>query len=273
MKLLVKISLVILILIKLIGAIAHHSSIVYGDKMYLFGGSQNTPSPSYFYTLDLRSYKWEVVNSRGEVPERRDDHTAIFYDNSMVIFGGFIEGAERTNSLYRYYFKDNKWEKIQVLCSDRPSPRAGHSAVMNSDSMVVFGGRDEEAKSNELWLFSLSSYKWEYVDTEDKPVGRSGHSAQIYRDLMIVFGGIFEVTKELDDMYIFDMKNRRWILFFEEVSSPMKALSSVEGDSPKSKKSRKFESYKVDRAPQSVNTSLWGGIQQMHSPNGKMSVN
>jgi len=35
--------------------------------------------------------------------------------------------------------------------------------------------------------------------------------------MMLVFGGIYEVTKELDDMFLFDFRNKRWILFFEEI--------------------------------------------------------
>jgi hypothetical protein len=54
------------------------------------------------------------------------------------------------------------------------------------------------------------------------PLTRSGHSASIYKEFMVIFGGIHEVTKELDDLYIFDFKNKRWIELFEEVSSPMK---------------------------------------------------
>lgn len=38
---------------------------------------------------------------------------------------------------------------------------------------------------------------------------------------MLVFGGIFEVTKELNDMHLFDMRQKRWIQFFEETGSPM----------------------------------------------------
>jgi hypothetical protein len=45
---------------------------------------------------------------------------------------------------------------------------------------------------------------------------RSGHSACLYKDMMLVFGGMFEVTKELDDMHLFDFRNKRWITFFEE---------------------------------------------------------
>lgn len=43
------------------------------------------------------------------------------------------------------------------------------------------------------------------------PLARSGHSAAVYKDFMLVFGGIHEVTKELDDMLIYDFKNNWWI--------------------------------------------------------------
>lgn len=32
----------------------------------------------------------------------------------------------------------------------------------------------------------------------------------------MIFGGIEEVTKELDDMWIFDLNHRRWHMMFEE---------------------------------------------------------
>jgi len=39
---------------------------------------------------------------------------------------------------------------------------------------------------------------------------------------LIIFGGIHEVTKELNDMHLYDIKNKRWINFFEELNSPDK---------------------------------------------------
>lgn len=42
---------------------------------------------------------------------------------------------------------------------------------------------------------------------------------------MLVFGGIHEVTKELDDLHVFDFKNLRWIELFEEQISPLKRKS------------------------------------------------
>jgi len=54
---------------------------------------------------------------------------------------------------------------------------------------------------------------------------RSGHSCEIYDNYMIVFGGIFEITKELNDVHLFDFKKSRWITLFEETSSPRKVFN------------------------------------------------
>ncbi len=65
----------------------------------------------------------------------------------------------RSNELYRYYFKENKWEIIQPMGTTLPPKRAGHSAVIFGDSLVIFGGKDEDNnKLNDLWEFNLNNY-------------------------------------------------------------------------------------------------------------------
>lgn len=60
----------------------------------------------------------------------------------MIVFGGFTSIGERTNDIYKYTFKDFKWEKIVIRGKEYPSPRSGHSAVIFEDSMFIFGGKD-----------------------------------------------------------------------------------------------------------------------------------
>mmetsp|Transcript_11670 Transcript_11670/g.11589 ORF Transcript_11670/g.11589 Transcript_11670/m.11589 type:complete len:172 (+) Transcript_11670:112-627(+) len=159
---------------------------------------------------------------RGDIPNNRDEHTANVYENSMIVFGGFSNG-ERTNEIYRYYFKENKWEYVKPLSNFHPPARAGHSAVIFHDNLVVFGGKDEDNnKLNDTWEFNLTNYQWSECKVSETPLPRSGHSACIYKDFMVVFGGIYEITKELDDMIIYDFTNTRWLQFFEEVNSPDK---------------------------------------------------
>lgn len=88
--------------------------------------------------------------------------------------------------------------------------------------MYIFGGKDDDNKLNDLWEFNLKTLKWTLIQAFDPPMARSGHSACLYKEMMIVFGGIFEVTKELDDLILFDFKKKLWITLLEENSSPMK---------------------------------------------------
>lgn len=79
------------------GCLAHHSSVVFGDKMYLFGGSNLETENKKFYTLDINSLRWEVVKPKAgnEVLSlSRDEHTTVVYENegSMIVFGGFLQG-------------------------------------------------------------------------------------------------------------------------------------------------------------------------------------
>ena len=39
---------------------------------------------------------------------------------------------------------------------------------------------------------------------------------------MVIYGGIFEVTKELNDMHVFDMEEEIWTCLFEELNSTVK---------------------------------------------------
>ena len=64
------------------------------------------------------------------------------------------------------------------------------------------------------------------VDQEHTvPTARSGHSAILYEGFMGIFGGIFEVTKELNDLHLYDIANNRWICLFNEKTEPVTAQS------------------------------------------------
>ena len=46
---------------------------------------------------------------------------------------------------------------------------------------------------------------------------------------MIIYGGIFFVTRELNDMHVFDMKKERWLCLFEQLNSPAKSSMQPPG--------------------------------------------
>ena len=78
-----------------------------------------------------------------------------------MIFGGFVQG-QRTNDIYKYCFKENKWSQVEVRGQAMPCARSGHSAVLYGTSqMVIFGGKDDENnKLDDIWEFDFDTFRW-----------------------------------------------------------------------------------------------------------------
>jgi N-acetylneuraminic acid mutarotase len=94
--------------------------------------------------------------------------------------------------------------------------------------LYVFGGKDEENnKLKDFWRLDLGQGVWSEIISNDnsEPLERSGHSCDVYGNYMILFGGIYEITKELNDFYMFDFKKNVWLTLFEESVSPKKVMN------------------------------------------------
>ena len=72
--------------------------------------------------------------------------------------------------------------------------------------MYIFGGKDEDnEKLKDFWRYDFKTKAWEQLECDHPDVSsRSGHSACVYQHYMIIFAGIHEVTKELDDMAVYN---------------------------------------------------------------------
>ena len=186
--------------------------------MYLFGGNipaaqarlgevQEDLCADKLYYLNLRTMSWSTIRTRGDQVLLRDEHTGIIDQEScnMIIFGGFQQG-NRTNQTAVYNFTTNSWENVDIAPGQPiPCPRSGHSAAIFNGNMYVFGGKnDSSEKMNDLWVYNIADKRWvEVMADGDPPLERSGHSADVYDDYLVIFGGIWDVTKELNDLYLY----------------------------------------------------------------------
>jgi hypothetical protein len=80
--------------------------------------------------------------------------------------------------------------------------------------MYIFGGQDDDnQKLDDLWAFNLEQREWspiKFGDDDFKPVARSGHSTVVYGNKMYIFGGILELTKELNDLVVFNFDTKKF---------------------------------------------------------------
>ena len=152
----------------------------------------------------------------------------------MIIFGGFKEGI-RTNEMLRYNFSTNRWSPV-IIDKNSPQPRgrSSHCACMYQGQMYIFGGKDEDhEKLNDMWRFDFQTETWQEIipESDDQPTRRSGASCDVYGDKMVLFGGIYEITKELNDMWTYDFGLNKWTQIEGESASPKKMATFGQGGS------------------------------------------
>ena len=235
------------------GAISHHSAVIKGDEMYLYGGAKEygEDNPD-LYWLNLKTLEWKVVHWDGETkPEPRDDHSMAAADDGFYIFGGYVEG-KRMNDLYKFTYETRKWELLweyrdvnEFSPEDKqkecPWPRTGQAIAYFDNKVYLFGGRDDfNDRHNDTWEFSVASKKWEKLNCDASPVGRSGHTTIVESNRMILFGGIVEITKEINEIEQFDFASKKWTAIDDKsdqhklapINSPMRIKEKMNETAP-----------------------------------------
>lgn len=96
-----------------------------------------------------------------------------------------------------------------------------------NEALYLLGGHDSSnEKLDDFWKFDLSSNKWIQLNSDgQKPSGRNGHTAIVINQKLIVFGGIIEITKESDEIFVYDFATNTWSIV--EASNRMPELSPV----------------------------------------------
>ena len=103
--------------------------------------------------------------------------------------------------------------------------------VHNGNALYVFGGQNDfYDKMNDLWKFDLGTRTWSPIEAPEEakqPTPRSGHTAVQLGGRMIVFGGIVEVTKEINEMHIFDFASGAWVAVDDATTVSLEAKEHV----------------------------------------------
>lgn len=192
------------------GNISHHKAAVFDHKAVIFGGIQNNTECEQAYEFDTEKMAWSKLKETGDIPKSRDDHSLAQIDgSSFVIFGGFVAGS-RVNECYMCTKNGGTldWKCLGEASPTKPAPRASQSIAYYGGKLYIFGGMDEDnSKFGDLWELDMASQTYKEIVLpagSPLPGPRSGHSATIFKNKMYIFGGILELTKELNEMLIFD---------------------------------------------------------------------
>lgn len=201
------------------GKISHHTCFAINDKEVIFyGGLKGDDSNADIFMYNALGSSWTTIPLSGDFLPRDDHAMSDAGDGSFVVFGGFVNGS-RVDEVLTFTHDGGVFKGDQLYRGDAngngPVVRASHSNVVYHDKLYVFGGQDDDNnKLGDLWTFDRNSRAWEEVRPGDggfQPIARSGHTAVVWGQKMYIFGGILELTKELNDMVVFDFASGQFV--------------------------------------------------------------
>ncbi|KAH8824574.1 galactose oxidase [Flagelloscypha sp. PMI_526] len=125
------------------------------------------------------------------------------------------------NDVFRYSPEKNEWRKfISPTC---PGPRSAHAVAASAaggGKLFLFGGEFSSLSQTnffhyrDFWVFDIQTHSWDRIDTKVLPTARSGHRMAVWKHFIFLFGGFNDPgikTKYLDDLWIFDTLEYRWV--------------------------------------------------------------
>uniref|UniRef100_A0A1I8EMU0 Kelch domain-containing protein family protein n=1 Tax=Wuchereria bancrofti TaxID=6293 RepID=A0A1I8EMU0_WUCBA len=177
-----------------------HTVVAYERKIFMWGGFQASRGINHqLFCYDTEKHIWTIVSCTNTPPPSRFGHTAVVYNDMMIIFGGIDENFLAPEHIDVFNFKSQKWIKWSVT-GKLPEIRDSHTSCVIGNKMYIFGGTDVPMYELQISVLNLETHHWEQQNVTG-----------VYRDKMYIFGGCLQdESYHFGTIYEFDPKTSVW---------------------------------------------------------------
>ncbi|ESO91673.1 hypothetical protein LOTGIDRAFT_121915 [Lottia gigantea] len=183
----------------------------YPDKIYIFGGADQTGNLNDVQILDLVSNDWSTMTVQGTPPSPRTHHTTAVVGNKLVVYSGGHSGAEPVG--------DRKVHILDVTtCTwsapsfngEPPKPRHGHLMLAVGKKVYVHGGMASSTFYDDLHVLDFEKGAWSSIKKKKtSPSARAAHGGVVSGTDIYTFGGMNK-DGALDELYKLDTITNTW---------------------------------------------------------------
>ncbi|KAI8885912.1 galactose oxidase [Backusella circina FSU 941] len=209
-----------------------HVSVVYEDKMFVFGGAEKSQCSDTLYVFDLDTFTWSKPLVYGTCPPACRAHSLIAdqENGKLVLFGGG-NGQQYYHHLYMFDVDAMCWDRIETV--NRPPERRAHVSMIWHHHLYVFGGGDGTKALNDVYKLNLDTINdgnnnWEKVNTKQDtlPDARGYHTGTLVGDKWVIFGGS-DGKECFGSCHVLDLIEERWFDASQDVSIPRLSHSAL----------------------------------------------
>jgi hypothetical protein len=178
------------------------------NKLIVFGGMERfdeTSNDVWMYDTVKDTWTCLCQHSLENTPAPRNNHCAVILNDKLYIHGGW-DGYHVFNDLFCFDILQRMWTRIEYT-EDPPFPRPLFAFTMEliirndwhqdakSPSLIVFGGRDNRSRYNDMVRYDFNSQQWSLQTLDFDTSVRGGHKILTtydpvkYEHHILVFGG------------------------------------------------------------------------------------
>jgi len=214
--------------------LANFSCGIFGDKIYIVGGSNGAKTLSSMLMLDISAKKtvWQKLDC--DLPVKSYYSSSIVMDGKLYVFGGLSEDSvwsSATNLLFEIDLKSEKktWKALTPLPGQ---PRALSGICESGGSLYIFGGACSSGILNravdnlcDVWKYEPDTNKWTRLP--DMPYPCRCGLAMPYKDKIIFMPGCITLADGedyiTDSVYVLSPVSGSWKLL---TPAPQKAIAA-----------------------------------------------
>ena len=109
----------------------YHTSVVYGDYMFMFGGYGPVSGTDTYlndlHKVNLNTNEWSgTVSTTGTAPTARQAPSSVIRGSDMFVFGGY-DGSDNFNDVYKLNLNTDAWSGALSPTGTKPTARAAHT--------------------------------------------------------------------------------------------------------------------------------------------------
>ncbi|KAI9595545.1 hypothetical protein BDF19DRAFT_385140 [Syncephalis fuscata] len=124
---------------------AGHSTTVYQDRLYVFGGTDGETFFNEMWCYDLHTCEWELLNVTGHTPPGRAGHAAALVDDCIYVTGGKSASGKNLSDVVAFRIRTMRWYTFQRM-GPAPTSRSGHSMCVFGSRVFVLSGEAREGE-------------------------------------------------------------------------------------------------------------------------------
>ena len=183
-----------------------HTSVVYENNLFIFGGKSGGEMVNDIYKVSLvPPYSSQLVC---HMPEPRTWHGAQCFGDKVVIVGGTTTGSSSgsLDTVLLYDITNNCCQTLPPL----PFDVCRMATVAWKDNIIIIGGEDKNYKIlNTVVVYNVTNGKSTMLPAMKHE--RVSCSAVITGNVIVVMGGLNKEEKELKSVECIDFNLNLWV--------------------------------------------------------------